>query len=117
MSDSLTTTVERTGTLGISSNDYADSGKAVRSMELLERRVIQLLKQHGPQSCTQIGEQLFGGKRNRQAYARPAGKVLHSLRRKGLVEQTRQGCAEYHAASWRLSNVRVSESARENQHA
>ena len=35
MSDSLTTTVERTGTLGISSNDCADSGKAVRSMELL----------------------------------------------------------------------------------
>ena len=35
MSDSLTTTVERTGTLGISSNDCADSGKAVRSMALL----------------------------------------------------------------------------------
>jgi predicted transcriptional regulator len=77
--------------------------------ELLERRVIQLLQQHGPQSCTQIGEQLFGGKRDRQAYARPAGKVLHSLRRKGLVEQTRQGCAEYHASNWRLSNTEVSD--------
>lgn len=81
-----------------------ERGAPVRCMELLESRVIQLLKQHGPQSCTQIGEQLFDGNRTRQAYARPAGKVLHSLKRKGLVEQTRQGCSEYHAAHWRLSN-------------
>lgn len=82
---------------------------SVSSMRLLESRVLELLKQRGPQSCTQIGEELFDGNRNRQAYARPAGKVLHSLKRKGLVEQTRQGCSEYHAAHWRLSNTKLTD--------
>lgn len=52
MSDSLTTTVERTGTLGFSSNDCADSGKAVRSMELLGRPTRILSLGAGVQSST-----------------------------------------------------------------
>lgn len=40
-----------------------------------------------PFTCTMLGERLFDGTRTRQAYARPAGKVLHRLKRKGYVRE------------------------------
>lgn len=39
-------------------------------------------------TCTELGEQLWGmAHRNRQSYARPAGKVIARLKRLGLVEE------------------------------
>ena len=49
--------------------------------------VLSRLASLGPQSCTEIGEHVWGGKRNRQCYARPAGRVLHRLKRAGLVDR------------------------------
>ena len=48
------------------------------------RRLILLLGQR-PMTCTEIGETMWGGKKNRQAYARPAGKLVAVARRQGLV--------------------------------
>lgn len=43
----------------------------------------------GKFTCTELGEVLFDGpRRNRQCYARPAGKVLHRLEAMGYVEST-----------------------------
>lgn len=46
--------------------------------------VLQFLKQH-PEgcSCTEVGEHFWGGLRTRQAYARPAGKILARAVREG----------------------------------
>ncbi len=39
-----------------------------------------------PVSCTEVGEALYcAGHRTRQAYARPGGRLLHMLKREGLV--------------------------------
>jgi hypothetical protein len=49
-----------------------------------DEAVLKLLA-NGNMTPTEIGETLWGGRRNRQAYARPAGKVLHRLQRMGKV--------------------------------
>lgn len=52
---------------------------------------LAILTDHGPCSCTELGELLWteNRRRNRQAWARPAGKVLRALERLGLAEQRR----------------------------
>jgi hypothetical protein len=45
---------------------------------------------NGPLTCTELGEILWPDRRSlsadRQSWARPAGKVLHSLKKLGLVK-------------------------------
>jgi hypothetical protein len=53
-----------------------------------EMVILAHLRKRGPMTCTEIGEELWGGKRKRQTYARPAGRALHRLKRKGLVRET-----------------------------
>jgi len=57
-----------------------------------EDRVRALLRQHGPQTASFIGDQLWGRKgRKPQAFARPAGKLLQLLESQGLVRRLERG--------------------------
>lgn len=49
------------------------------------RELHQLLTNRGPLTLTEIGESLWGGRKNRQSYARPAGAMIRRLQRAGLV--------------------------------
>ena len=58
-------------------------------MTYSELQVLLLLDQ--PLSCTEVGERLWSkGKRKPQSYARPAGKILRKLLKKGFVEHVLQ---------------------------
>lgn len=50
-------------------------------------RLAALLRERGPMTLTEIGEALWGGKVNRQSYARPAGAMVARARRQGIVRQ------------------------------
>lgn len=52
-----------------------------------DHRLVVLLRERGPMTLTQIGETLWGGKRNRQAYARPAGAMIARMKKRGIVRQ------------------------------
>lgn len=56
-------------------------------MREIERKVLALLKR--PMTCNEVGENLWGGTgRNYQCtapYARPAGKIVRRLQKKGLI--------------------------------
>lgn len=49
--------------------------------------LVVLLRERGPLTLTEIGESLWGGKRKRQSYARPAGAMVARLRKKGVIRQ------------------------------
>jgi hypothetical protein len=53
--------------------------------------LVNLLKQRKHASCTEIGESLFADKhrfpKDRQCYARPAGKLVAEAKRRGLVKK------------------------------
>jgi hypothetical protein len=67
--------------------DVMTATMPVGSGDLLGRRILEMLAT-GPKSCTEIGEELWSKRScNRQSFARPAGKLLHRLKRLGLVEQ------------------------------
>ena len=50
-------------------------------------RLVVLLRERGPLTLTQIGESLWGGKRRRQSYARPAGAMIARMVKDGAVRQ------------------------------
>lgn len=52
-----------------------------------DAKALAVLASHGPCSCTELGELVWteNRTRNRQSWARPAGKALHRLRRLGLA--------------------------------
>lgn len=54
-------------------------------MSETEQIAIQFLTT--PRTCTELGEHLWGGKRSRQSYARPAGKVVSRLVAAGLASR------------------------------
>lgn len=65
------------------------------------RKVIEELKGK-PRTCTEIGSLLWGKPyRKWQAYARPGGRILHRMKRMGLVEQYYDG---RHFMLWKLTN-------------
>ena len=65
-----------------------------------ERKALELLRQMRSLTCTELGEEMWGTRyRVQQAYARPAGKVLHGLKRRGLVDKF--PCK--HCIYWRLT--------------
>ena len=76
-----------------------------------EQRTLRMLLKRGPLSCTEIGETLWGetcqSNPNRQAFARPAGKVVRRLRRDGLVAI---GWAERRCV-WRITAEGIKELA------
>ena len=49
--------------------------------------LVVLLRERGPLTLTQIGESLWGGKRRRQSYARPAGAMVARMVKAGTVRQ------------------------------
>jgi hypothetical protein len=53
--------------------------------------LVDLLKDRKHASCTEIGESLFADKhrfpKDRQCYARPAGKLVAEAKRRGLVKR------------------------------
>jgi hypothetical protein len=62
--------------------------KAGKTTAELEERVLVYLRQHGPQTCSNLGAALWGNNhRKPQSFARPAGKILHKLLRAGLVRK------------------------------
>jgi hypothetical protein len=79
--------------------------KANDEKHLDDRALLFLLDRepHGS-TCTVIGDHLFGAERTQlhaQAYARPAGRLLHRLKRAGLVfDKHVPGCF---ATRWCLS--------------
>lgn len=64
-------------------NSKSNSNKTPDKITLLKI----LLKERGPLTLTQIGESLWGGKRNRQSYARPAGAMVARMVKAGNVRQ------------------------------
>lgn len=53
----------------------------------IQWKVLRQLEKRGPQTCSSVGDMLWGNVfRHQQVWARPAGKILHSLQRKNLVE-------------------------------
>ncbi len=68
--------------------------------EMAVNSVLYHLKQ-GPMTCTQVGAMLWGREgRKWQAYARPGGKILHHMKRLGLVTQYYDG---RHFFLWKLT--------------
>lgn len=71
--------------------------KRASSIENLERHAVILLTYRGPLTCTELGEALWSsGKQasepsapstHPQSYARPAGRILQRLKRKGAVRE------------------------------
>lgn len=59
------------------------------NLTLIQEKVLRCLDE--PRTCTEVGEQVFENPhlRTRQAFARPAGKVIRSLERLEMV------CAKY----------------------
>ena len=49
--------------------------------------LVLLLRERGPLTLTEIGESLWGGKRRRQSYARPAGAMVARMAKAGTVRQ------------------------------
>lgn len=65
----------------------------------------------GPSSCSNLGIHLWGksdSNRKPQAFARPAGKLLHAMKQKGMVEtyfDATQGRSMWRLrAAWRTSS-------------
>lgn len=55
-----------------------------------DQRALAIIKQHGPLSCTVLGDHLFADserRAKRQSWARPAGKVIARLVKAGLVHR------------------------------
>ena len=70
--------------------------------EMAIRAAIYYLK-NGSMTCTNLGVQLWGKHyRNPQSYARPAGKLLHIMKRMGLVETFYDKSDEHF--HWRLTS-------------
>lgn len=68
--------------------------------EMAIRAAIYHLK-IGPRTCTQIGSALWGKPyRKWQSYARPGGRILHLMQRRGLVKQYYDG---KHFFLWKLT--------------
>ena len=61
-------------------------------------RAVAMLRQHGPSTCSQLGEYLWGrsGKSGSAPYARAAGRVLHRLERAGRVAKI----YDHHRTLW-----------------
>lgn len=77
--------------------EYAD--EPVTKTEMAVKAAIYHLKQ-GPMTCTQVGSALWGKSyRKWQAYARPGGKLLHHMKRLGIVETYYDG---RHFFLWKL---------------
>jgi hypothetical protein len=60
-------------------------------MELskIEKRVLAAIQKWGSMTASMLGEELWGtGTRHCQHYARPAGKVLSQMKKKGLVQDS-----------------------------
>jgi hypothetical protein len=69
-----------------------------------DRAVLTMLKQ--PCTCTAVGEQIWGGVRMPQAYARPGGKAIQRLVRLGLVKRVypsrwQDRPPQYAVSSWK----------------
>ena len=69
-----------------------------------QRRMMLILDDEGA-GPGHLGEKLWGnGYRNSQSYARPAGSVLHALRRKGLAQWGADHETNYYSRwGWRLT--------------
>lgn len=54
----------------------------------VQSTVLALLRERGSMTANEIGERLWGGSRlwEKGRYARPAGRLLRRMERKGLVE-------------------------------
>ena len=66
----------------------------------IELRAIALLRKHGPMTCATLGSLLWPEIRRGNCscpMARPAGSLLHRLRKRGLVERR----PEEHHIMWR----------------
>lgn len=75
-------------------------GEGVTQTEVAVNAAMYHLKL-GPMTCTQLGAALWGKPyRKWQAYARPGGRLLHHMKRKGLVEQYYDG---RHFFLWKLT--------------
>ena len=69
----------------------------------VEILVLKLLKK--PMTCTEVGEMLWGGKRNRQSYARPAGAIIVRLRKAGLVSRVFPDGWSQRSPLWQAMNL------------
>ncbi len=71
-------------------------------MEMAVNAALYHLKQ-GPMTCSQLGSMLWGRpSRKPSAFARPAGKLLHHMKRAGLVTQYFDG---KHFFLWKLTQA------------
>ena len=68
------------------------------NIETAARAALYELKTWGPRTCTEIGEALYALERKpghpirrRQSYARPGGRVLRWMQRRGWVRLVRRG--------------------------
>jgi hypothetical protein len=51
-----------------------------------ENKALDLIRKHGPQTCTEIGCCLWGGGMiDPQCHALPAGRLMRRMERRGLV--------------------------------
>ena len=71
-------------------------------------KVMRLLSERGRATCTQVGETIWGGgvagkARDRQHYARPAGRALHRLQRVGLVVMKQESSKTFFRHWWHLT--------------
>lgn len=75
----------------------------MRHLSLVERKALETLAD-GPLSCTELGERLFSSACQsnppRQAFARPAGKLLHRLQRLGLTDYRWYGRGRDRRCKW-----------------
>lgn len=70
-----------------------------KTEEAIQQVILQL--QQKPRTCTEIGAALWGKPHRKwQAYARPGGRILHLMKRLGLVEQYYDG---RHFFLWKLT--------------
>lgn len=70
-------------------------------MTVTDEAVLALLAT-GNMTCTEVGETMWGRRgKGRQSYARPAGKVLHRLKRLGKVVCTFDPARDRH--TWKLA--------------
>lgn len=66
--------------------------RSAGAMDSTMDQLLALLHQRPELTCTEIGESLWGGRRLRQSYARPAGKLVKRAIQAGLVcEYTARG--------------------------
>jgi hypothetical protein len=79
--------------------------------ETILKAIEQLQK--SPKTCSNLGVMLWGkAHRKPQSYARPAGRLLHEMKRRGLVVQYYDG---RHFFLWKLTAAGMAKVSRKDK--